>query len=335
MRALVTGAGGFVGQWLSRALLDGGHEVTGLTPDDPAAATLLSAEHLGHIDWVRGDITRLDDVRRALDVAPPDAIFHLAGVSSVPGALGDPGAASEVNVVGATRLLGEVRVRRRVGVLDPAVLIVGSGEQYGRHDKSELPLTEDAEQRPLTVYAATKAAQEIVALEAFRSEGVRVVAVRAFNHSGPGQSPDFLLPSLVARALAVGRGSDRNARLTVGNGSSERDFLHVADVVEAYIALVARGRAGEVYNVSSGVGTSVKELAVQVLSVTGVKAPLATDPSLVRKVDVPALVGDNAKLRDATGWEPTHSVRDIIEDLVRSSSRAAGQPTPPSHASPR
>jgi GDP-4-dehydro-6-deoxy-D-mannose reductase len=334
MRALVTGATGFVGQWLSKALLDAGHDVTGLTPDDPASAAMLSADELGHIDWVRGDVRRIDDVRQALDVSPPDAIYHLAGVSSVPGAAGDPGAAADVNVVGAARLLGEVRVRRRVGVLDPAVLVVGSGEQYGRHDKDELPLTEEAEQRPFTVYAATKAAQEIIALEAFRSEGVRVIAVRSFNHSGPGQAPDFLLPSLVSRALALGRGNDRNARLALGNTTSVRDFLHVADVVDAYIALVARGRAGEVYNVSSGVGISVKDLAVQVLSATGVKAPLGTDPALVRKTDVPALVGSNAKLRDATGWEPTRTVRDIIDDLVRSTSRTAGSPRA-SHAPSR
>jgi GDP-4-dehydro-6-deoxy-D-mannose reductase len=321
VRALVTGAAGFVGQWLVRDLLAAGHEVTGLTPVDPSvAATLLSTDEQADVDWLMGDVRRIEDVRRALDIAPPDVVYHLAGVSSVTTATSDPGAATEVNVVGAARLLGEVRVRRRVGVLDPAVVIVGSGEQYGRHDKSELPLKEDAEQRPLTVYAATKAAQEVLALEAFRSEGVRVVATRSFNHSGPGQAPGFLLPSLVRRALALragaANGGERRAALSLGNTSSVRDFLHVADVAAAYIALAARGRAGEIYNVSSGVGVSVKELAVQVLAATGVKAPLATDPALARPVDVPALVGDNARLRDATGWAPTRSLRTLIDDLV-------------------
>jgi GDP-4-dehydro-6-deoxy-D-mannose reductase len=322
VRALVTGAAGFVGQWLVRDLLTAGHEVTGLTLVDPSTtATLLSTDEQAAVDWLMGDVCRTEDVRRALDVALPDVVFHLAGVSSVAAATGDPGAAAEVNIVGAARLLGEVRVRRRVGVLDPAVIVVGSGEQYGRHEKSALPLAEDAEQRPLTVYAATKAAQEVVALEAFRSEGVRVIATRSFNHSGPGQSPSFLLPALVRRALALrsgggNGGSERRAALSLGNTSSIRDFLHVADVTAAYIALAARGRAGEIYNVSSGVGVSVKELAVQVLAATGVKAPLATDPALVRPVDVPALVGDNARLRDATGWAPTRTLRTLIDDLV-------------------
>ena len=318
MRALVTGAAGFVGQWLVRALLDAGHEVTGLTPVDPTvSAALLSTDEQAEVDWVLGDVRRIDDIRRALDQGAPEWVFHLAGISSVPGASGDPGAAAEVNVVGAAQLLGEIRVRRRVGVLDPAVLVVGSAEQYGRHEKSDLPLEETAEQRPLTVYAATKAAQEIIALEAFRSEGVRVVATRSFNHSGPGQSGAFLLPALVRRALALrSSGGDRRAALALGNATSTRDFLHVADVTAAYIALATRGRAGEVYNVSSGVGMTVKELAVQVLAATGVKAPLTTDPSLTRAVDVPALVGNNARLHDATGWAPEHTVRDLIEDLV-------------------
>jgi GDP-4-dehydro-6-deoxy-D-mannose reductase len=318
VRALVTGAAGFVGQWLVRDLLEAGHDVTGLTPVDPtAAAALLSTDEQAAVDWILGDVRRIEDVRRALDLKAPDAVFHLAAVSSVPGASGDPGAAADVNVVGIARLLGEIRVRRRVGVLDPAVLVVGSAEQYGRHDKSALPLDETAEQRPLTVYAATKAAQEVIALEAFRSEGVRVIATRSFNHSGPGQSAAFLLPALVRRALALrGGGSDRRAALALGNATSIRDFLHVADVTAAYIALAARGRAGEVYNVSSGVGVSVKDLAVQVLAATGVKAPITTDPTLTRSVDVPALIGDNARLTDATGWVPEHSLRDVIDDLV-------------------
>jgi GDP-4-dehydro-6-deoxy-D-mannose reductase len=315
VRALITGAGGFVGQWLARVLLDEGHTVTGGTPDDPALATILSSDEREQIEWVRGDVRRIDDLRRWLDVATPDVIFHLAGVSSVQVAGADPGSAAEVNVVGAARLLGEVRVRRRTGVLDPLVLVVGSGEQYGRHEKADLPLAEDAEQRPLNAYAATKLAQEILALEAHRSEGVRVVCVRSFNHSGPGQPAGFLLPSLVARALAL-RGVQKAPRLVLGNGATVRDFLHVSDVVDAYILLATRGRPGEVYNVASGTGISVKDLAVRVLQATGVKAALGTDPALVRAVDVPALVGDPRKLREATGWTPQLTVQDVIEDLI-------------------
>src|SRR5215472_4317517 len=321
MKTLVTGAGGFVGQWLCRALLEAGHAVTGATNDDPKGATILADDEHSQVTWVRGDIRRTEDVRRFLDAAAPDQIFHLAGVASVTGAGLDAGTATETNVVGVARLLAEVRARRRGGVLDPVVLVVGSGEQYGKHDAADLPLSEDAEQRPLSVYAASKAAQEVMALEAYRSEGVRVVCTRSFNHSGGGQPSNYLIPALVSRALAAR--NQRPPKVELGSMTVVRDFSHVIDVVEAYMALASRGRPGEVYNVCSGRGTSVKDLAVAVLAATGVKASLTTDPDLVRSVEVPTLVGDNEKLRDATGWSPEHGIPEIIEDVIAHTSHAS------------
>ena len=206
-------------------------------------------------------------------------------------------------------------MRRRAGVLDPVVVVVGSAEQYGRHEPADLPLSESAEQRPLTVYAASKAAQEVFALEAYRSEGLRVVATRSFNHSGAGQAQHFLLPALVRRALAL-RGDPADGTLMIGNRDTVRDFLHVRDVVRAYILLAERGVAGEAYNVSSGVGRRVEDLAAEALSALGVRAELTTDPALARKVEVPALVGDSTKLRRATGWAPALGTSDIIHDLI-------------------
>jgi GDP-4-dehydro-6-deoxy-D-mannose reductase len=321
MKTLVTGAGGFVGQWLCRALLEAGHTVTGSTNDDPAHAKILAEDEHSQITWVRGDIRRTEDVRRMLDAGSPDAVFHLAGVASVAGAALDGGTATEVNAVGAARLLAEVRARRRGGVLDPVVLVVGSGEQYGKHDASDMPLSEEAEQRPLNVYAASKAAQEVIALEAFRSEGVRVVCTRSFNHSGAGQPSTYLIPALVARALAAR--NQRPPKVVLGSMTTVRDFLHVVDVVDAYIALASRGRPGEVYNVASGRGTSVKDLAVAVLAATGVKAALSTDPDLVRTVEVPTLIGDSRKLREATGWTPEQGIPEIIEDVIAHTAHAS------------
>ncbi|HET7450587.1 MAG TPA: GDP-mannose 4,6-dehydratase [Gaiellaceae bacterium] len=326
MRALVTGAGGFVGQWLCRDLLRRGWVVTGATLDGApdAARSILSAEERGAVRWTTADVSRAEGVRAALDSADrPDAVFHLAGVSFVPGAGSDPGLTCETNVVAAARLLGEVRVRRRAGALDPVVLVVGSAEQYGRHDAAELPLGETAEQRPLTVYAASKAAQEVFAMEAFRSEGVRVVATRSFNHSGAGQAPHFLMPALVRRALALRAAAARGdaGGLLIGNRDTVRDFLHVRDVVRAYILLVERGLPGEAYNVSSGVGHRVDALAAQALAALGVSAELTTDPALARPVEVPALVGDSTKLRRATGWAPAFDTSEIIHDLIHAATQ--------------
>ena len=263
-------------------------------------------------------MTRQDEVGQVVDRAAPDVILHLAAISHVLDAVRNPGQAYDVNTVGTVRLLTEVARMRRVGACDPVVLIVGSAEQDGRHDPAEMPLDEMAAQEPLTLYAASKAAQEVAALQAHRSDGVRVVCTRSFSHSGPGQPTQFLLPALVARALAL---PASGGRLAIGNGDTVRDFLHVADVVEAYLALIELGQAGEVYNVCSGDGISVRALAASVLQRVGVPAEISSDPALSRPVDVPVQIGSNAKLRRATGWIPHRTREDIIDDLIHAATR--------------
>ena len=294
MRALVTGAAGFAGQWLCRELLHSGWDVWGTRLDDALPPGALDAESGSPVRWWEGDLRAPTAAREAIDAAAPDAIFHLAGIAHVPSANADP-----------------------AGTLDPAVVIVGSGEQYGRHDPAEMPLGENAAQQPMGVYAASKAAQEVLALEAHRTGGVRVIAVRPFNHTGPGQSPNFVVPALVRRAVAL-RGTSKP--LVMGNTETVRDFSHVEDVVRAYVALAERGVPGEAYNIASGVGTEMAALALRILALAGVDAKLQTDPALVRPADVPALVGSAAKLRATSGWAPRHSLDSILEELIRAAS---------------
>jgi GDP-4-dehydro-6-deoxy-D-mannose reductase len=312
VRALVTGGNGFVAQWAMRAMLDRGWTVTSAGIGSVASTVLEPAQHAA-IQWRTMDVTQPHDVSETLEAARPDMILHLAAVSHVPDAANDPAYAFGVNAGGTVRLLAEVQRRRAAGAADPVVLVVGSAEQYGRHAAGEMPLAEGAEQRPLTPYAASKVAQEVAALQAFRSAGVRVVCTRSFNHSGVGQAGNFLLPGLVARAAAL---PGSGGRLSIGNGETIRDFLHVADVVDAYLSLMEHGSAGEVYNVSSGHGVSVRDLAAAVLQHVGVTADISSDPALARPIDVPALVGDNSKLRRATGWAPRRTRDDIIRDLI-------------------
>jgi GDP-4-dehydro-6-deoxy-D-mannose reductase len=319
MRALVTGASGFVGQWLCAALIERGDVVTGTAVDvgrdgmPPVRDSLRET-----VAWTRVDLRERDQVGRALDLARPDVVFHLAGVTFVPAATADPGQAYEVNVVAAARLLSEIGARKASGGIDPVVVVVGSGEQYGRHDTTE-PLDEGAQQRPLSVYGATKAAQEIAALQAWRASGLRVVCTRSFNHTGPGQSEHLLLPALVRRAVAL-RGHPR-PRLPIGNTTPIRDFLHVEDVVRAYLLLAERGVAGEAYNISSGQGRSVGDLAALVLARVGVAAELEPMAEYIRPVDLPVLVGDSTKLRDATGWRPRAGIELAIDQLIDAASR--------------
>lgn len=317
-RALVTGGNGFVAQWTIRAMLERGWRVTaaGIGPM-PEAPVLTRAEREA-VQWLALDVTDQRGIGEALDASRPEVVMHLAAVSHVPDAEANPGRAYEVNAVGTVRLLAEVGHRRRVGTLDPVILIVGSAEQYGRHDRDAMPLGEEAEQRPLTPYAASKVAQEVAARQMFRAGGGRIVCTRSFSHSGVGHGPNFLLPGLVARALAL---PPTGGRLAVGNAEVVRDYLHVTDVVAAYLSLVEHGVPGEVYNVSSGDGVTVRELAAEVLRRAGRAADIAPDAGLTRAVDVPVQIGSSSKLRRVTGWSPRRAREDIIDDLIHAATR--------------
>ena len=319
MRALVTGASGFVGQWLCEALLERGVTVIGTAFEVDADGIPPVRDGLRRsMQWVRVDLRQRDEIASVTAASRPDTVFHLAGVTFVPAATADPGQAYDVNVVASARLFAELGAQRSAGTLDPVVVVVGSGEQYGRHDE-EAPLSETAEQRPLSVYGATKAAQEIAALQTWRGTGLRVICTRSFNHTGPDQSPNLLVPALVRRA--VGLRGVVGARLPIGNTKPVRDFLHVADVVRAYIELAERGAPGEAYNVASGHGRSVGELAALVLDRVGVKADLEPVAEYIRPVDLPVLVGDSTKLRAATGWRPRLGLELAIDQLIDAASR--------------
>lgn len=313
MSSLVTGAGGFVGQWLIRALLGRGEEVTGFTLGPPARIGVLSSRQSDSVKWCEGDIRDPEAIADVLYRASPRSIYHLAGVTFVPAAGEDPTATYDVNTMGVVRLLAALARFQNSGKTACRVLVIGSGEQYGQHDEREYPLPETAAQKPMTVYAASKTAQEVIALQTARAFGLEVVATRSFNHSGLGQDGRFLLPGLVRRIKMLRLSGE--GRLAVGNTTSIRDFLHVGDVVRAYIALMERGVSGEVYNVSSGEGRAVADIIERVLRISGVRATPEQDESLVRPIDVKQVVGDNTKLRKTTGWKPERSIDDIISDL--------------------
>lgn len=323
MRALVTGAGGFVGQWLCAELLRDGWDVHGATLTGAPAGGTLEEWQRDAVFWHDADLREPSEVTPIIKAATPDAVFHLAAVSSVAAAEADEATARSTNVDAARVLLDAIAAQRAAGTIDPVVVIVGSGEEYGA--QAAFPTREDAELRPMTVYARTKVEQEAMALARFRETGVRVVAARPFNHSGPGQPSTFLLPALVQRAREAFDG--RSSTMPIGNETPVRDFLHVEDVARAYIYLALRGVPGEAYNVCSGTGLSIADIAAKVIEAVGdskrwdfdgdvPKIRAVSDPALTRAVDVPALVGDPTKLRETTTWEPKHSLDMLIDDLI-------------------
>lgn len=311
-RYLLTGGGGFVGQWMARTLLARGDDVTlagiGSLGDAPG---VLSGDERAAVRWHSVDFRVQPEVSALIERTMPEVVIHLAGVAFPPDADRDPAGSYDINALGVVRLLAAIA---GFGTREwsPSVVVVGSALQYGAHDGAEFPLTERAEQRPLTLYAASKAAQEVAALQMFRATGLRVVCTRSFNHTGPGHGDEYLLPSLVRRALKM----KRDGGCLVLGADTVRDYLHVSDVVSAYLLLAERAVSGESYNVASGQGISVTALAREILLRAGVTADISTDPSLVRATDIPVLIGSPAKLIEHTGWAATKTHTDIIDDLL-------------------
>lgn len=290
MRALITGAEGFVGRYLRHHLEEAGDEVVGI--DRAEGPDLLDGPGMGAI---------------VADVAP-DAVYHLGGWSDVGASWSEPLEAFRVNAEGTLNLLQACRDR------PIRVLVISSADIYGKVTLGELPLTEESPLRPVSPYAASKVAADQLALQAWLGFGLETVRARAFNHLGPGQTNRFVAPALAERIATCEL--DGTEVVTVGNLTPRRDFTDVRDVVRAYRLLVTEGEPGASYNVCSGVDLPISDLAERLVRLADRPMRLESDPDLQRPVDVPVLRGDATKLHKVTGWSPEISIDQTLTDLL-------------------
>lgn len=310
MRALVIGADGFAGRWLLRHLAESNDEVTAAVGPRYRGAALPAGVEPHPLD-----VRDADGVRSLVAKTLPEAIYYLAGVSQ-PGAREDAATAIGVSVVGAAHVLAAAA---GLGG-SPRLLHVGSSHVYG-YPKDDRPISESAPLRPQGVYGAAKAATESMLLRLAPAVGVDVIGIRAFNHVGPGQAADFVVPSLAVRIAGVS-GGERNPTIPVGNPDVRRDFTDVRDVVRAYRLLAERGRPGEVYNVASGRAVRIGDVVALLAEIADVEVEVAVDPTLVRPDDAAIVIGDAGKLRAETGWRPQIPLRHTLVDVLAETGRA-------------
>lgn len=305
MKAFVTGIEGFVGHYLARHLRSQGIDVAGSYHDGSLTAGLPPECALHRLDLRDRAATAA-----VVAAARPDRIFHLAAQSSAALSFKDPAATYDVNVGGLVNLLEAVRTAG----LAPRFLLVSSCEVYGPTDGA-VPIAETRPANPISPYAASKVAQEVVGLQHHRSFGLDLVVARSFPHIGPGQAPVFALPGFARQIAEIARGR-QSAVIKVGNLQARRDLSHVQDVVDAYALLAEAGAAGEAYNVCSGATLSIEQALGRLLAFSGREIAVAVDPERLRPNDVPVLWGDNTKLRARTGWSPRRSVDDALRELL-------------------
>ena len=299
MRVLVTGGTGFVGQYLCRSLLSDDAEVFVFSIDPPPS------DVGGRYHYIYGDLCEEKTVTDLLAEIRPSHVYHLAAISAVPVSWAKPKLTFDLNVWGTFNVL---QASSRLPT-PPRVLNVSTGAVYTPSDEI---LTESSPVQPANPYAASKAMAE---LARFQFPKLSVVTTRSFNHSGPGQTTDFVLPALAKQVADIQCG-DAPATVSAGALDVERDFLHVSDVITAYRLLIDRGRPGEVYNVSSGEPRKLTDALDKLCSMAGVSAEIRTDAGKIRAERVPRVVASSEKLRQHTGWRPQKSWDDLLQDLL-------------------
>lgn len=326
MKALVTGASGFVGGYLVSRLVTGGAEVLGLDavvsrtidgkgPGEASGSFEIDGQTLPPEFPGKGaeikqcDLLDADAVEQAVSDWSPDVIFHLAAQSSAARSFKDPVGTMRTNVMGTLNLLEAVRRGEKA-----RIIMTGSAEEYGKRDACEMPLLESSPLEPVSPYAASKAAQNLLAMQYHRAFGIEVIATRSFSHTGPGQTTVFVLPSFAKQCAEIKAGL-KEPVLRTGNLEVARDFLDVRDVVEAYLLLAKKGTPGATYNVCSGSGLALTDAVEQLTAMTGVEVSVEPDPERFRPADVPVLTGDNGRLVEDCGWSATIGRGKMLNDL--------------------
>lgn len=292
---LLTGASGFVGCHLTASL-------SAAYPD----ATLIAPTI---------DIRDAAAVEAAVRDASPEVCVHLAAVSTVAAAQQDEDQAWQVNLHGSLHLARAI-LRHAP---DCVMLFVSSSDAYGSSFRAGVPVTEDTALAPMNTYGASKAAADL-ALGSMTPRGLRAVRLRAFNHTGPGQSAEFVVAAFARQIARVVAGL-QPPLLQVGNLDTWRDFLDVRDICRAYIACIDRRDAlepGTILNLASGKARRIGDVLTELQSMAGVEVEMRVDRSRVRKTDLRIACGDATRAWDVLGWAPaipwSVTLRDVLDD---------------------
>lgn len=309
MKALVTGITGFAGSHLARLLFKNNVEVYGVS-SRPAFESPLGIDPQA-LRYFAADVRDGPQIERLLAEIRPDLIFHLAAKTSPTVSKEEPGETFEVNFGGTFSLL---EAARRLG-LPCRFLLVSSAHIYGRVPAAEGPIPEDAQMRPRTPYAASKAAAELLAYQYCQAYGLDIVRVRAFNHTGPGQSKGFVCPDLASHVAEMELGL-QPPRLVVSNPNGLVDLSDVRDIVQGYYAAVLKGRPGEVYNLCSGKGIAVRAIVRELASAALRPIEVQEDLSKSGGGATMVLVGDSSRALKELGWRALIPLKQMLGEVL-------------------
>jgi GDP-4-dehydro-6-deoxy-D-mannose reductase len=306
-KVLITGVNGFVGSHLAERLA-GTVELSGLHLDTDFSNIAQIRESF---NLVQCDLLDSDRVAEVVESIRPDTVYHLAGLSVPSLSVKDPAPTLRVNLFSTLNMLEAVK-----SSCPEAVFVnIGSCEEYGSVDDSEVPITEAQELRPANPYAVSKVAQDMLGYQYWKRDRLKIIRCRPFNHFGPRQADIFVLSSFARQIAEIEAGVKSGNVMTVGNLFPQRDFLDVRDVVTAYITLSERGEYGTVYNVCSGVPVSIAEILDRLIALSSAEIVVQSSATKMREEDPSVVYGDASRL-ERLGWSSVHGLDDSLRDLL-------------------
>lgn len=303
MKVLITGIGGFVGQYLNDYISQNHPEVE-------IHGTVFSNAHIDRTIFADNkfishvcDINDKEKVRELINLVRPDIVFHLAAQSYVSSSWENPENTLHTNIIGQSNLFEAVR-QLRDEKFDPVILIACSSEEYGPAiEIGHPPFTEASELRPKSPYAISKIAQDFMGFQYFQAYGLKIIRIRAFNHTGPGRDPVFGVSNFAKKIADIEKGLIPSEIKTRDLGAL-RDFTDVRDIVRGYWLAIEKCQPGEVYNLCSSRGITFEQILNKLLALSAVKnISLIKDPEGKRPTDGGQIIGDNAKFKNTTGWQ--------------------------------
>lgn len=313
MKILITGITGFVGSHLSEyCLTKKGVELYGTALSHHLGDELKRIEHnKNKIKIFECDLTNRIAVQKILSRIRPDKIFHLAAQSFVPVSWKSPEYTLYNNIMAELNLFETLRELK----LNPVVHIAGSSEEYGLVAKKDLPIKETAPLHPLSPYAVSKVAQDMLAYQYNKSYGLKTVITRAFNHEGPRRGIQFVTSAFAYQIAAIEKNKQKPT-INVGNLNAWRDFSDVRDIVRAYWLATEKCKFGEPYNIGNGKAHQIKEVLKILLSFSKKKIGIKQSQKLMRPSDVPILECDSTKFRKITEWKPEINFKTTLKDTL-------------------